>query len=313
MKFVLGLAVSAVVMYTAASSALCPDSAKTAGKSGCGEKATQTVSGKEGGCTKDATTVAGKEEGGCTKSATAVAGKEGCTKDATTVAGKEGCCAKGATAQLTAGGEGCTKAATTVAGKAACTEKVAGILETAPKMTYKVGDFTTCCAKTAEAKALETNAAITYVVGEETFTDKMEATAKLTAAIEKATEQMLHVQFAAGSECFQCPMTAAQVAQKNGTKVMYRVAGFDFESKDKALEAANVAKAAAETVKVAYKVNGETYTCDKTASAKAAEAGAKITYVVGNEESCCNVMAGLAAAQAKLRVVVETVGLTHAS
>ena len=64
---------------------------------------------------------------------------------------------------------------------------ISAAMASLPKMSYKVGDESTCCSHSAEALAEKHSAPIHFVVAETSYTDKSEA---MTALVEK-TEAML--------------------------------------------------------------------------------------------------------------------------
>jgi hypothetical protein len=269
-------------------------------KGGCAGKKATEVAAKEGkeGCGKkaEATLASDKDaKGGCAgKAATEVAakeGKEGCGKSATLASDKD---AKG----------GC-------ATKSGCCKSKNAALAGMPAMKYRVGDNTLDTIEAAEAAAKEHGKSVQYVVGEETFGEMPQAVEKLTVALETYATTITTVQYAAGGECVRCPMTAKALAEKNGGKVSYRVAGIDFESKDKAEKAVKLASEAAKTVSMQILVEGAPAHCAKDAQL-AADKGQKVTYKVGDEESCCKIMAGKMLAEAKIRAIVEAAAKANA-
>lgn len=299
---------------TTADKAPCGTSATTVADkkpcgSGCGDgcpcsalkKATAMITGPP-----EAKTVADRKPcgsgcgDGCPCSALAKAGgKAPCGGEAKTVAENKGGCDKpchGKASLTKDGHEGCPIGA-----------KVKAVLASLPSMQYRVGDETVGCSETAAKLAESSGKPMQFVVGEETFSDQGAAMAKLASVLDDEMKSMQSVQFVAGGKCHKCPMTAKSVAQEKGGKVMYRVAGVDFENKEDAEKALELAAQAAEKVAMAYKVGDQTYHCDKTAGEKSKEAGAKLTYVVGDEEMCCETAAKARLAEAKIRTMVETV------
>ncbi len=255
---------------------------------------------------------ASDEKGGCAgKKATEVAAKEGCGKKATEVTlasdkdGKGGCGEKGATlASEKEGKAGC-------ASKPGCCKSKNVALASMPAMKYRVGENTLDTIEAAEAAAKEHGKPVQYVVGEDTFGEMPAAVEKLTGALESYAKTITTVQYAAGGECVRCPMTAKALAEKNGGKVMYRVAGIDFDTQEKAEKAAKLASEAARTVSMQILVEGAPAHCAKDAQL-AADNGKKVTYKVGDDESCCKIMAGKMLAEAKIRAIVDAAAKANA-
>lgn len=267
-------------------------------KGGCAGKKAQTVAdGEKAGCAgKKAQTVADGEKAGC-------AGKQ-----AQTVADgeKSGCAGK---AQLAADKDkkGCGSAVA----KSGCCSKSNPAIAAMPAMQYKVGEETMKDSETAEKLAKESGKEMAFVVGEQSFTDMAEATAKLTSALEEYAGSIQTIQFSAGGECSRCPMTAKALAEKNGGKVMFRVAGIDFETKEKAEKAVQLASDAVKAVEMQILVEGAPAHCAVMAE-QAKTAGKKVTYKVGDQESCCKIMAGKLLAEAKIRAIVEAAAKANA-
>jgi hypothetical protein len=159
--------------------------------------------------------------------ATAMAGP-GCGKSQKTAEGEKGKCPY-------------ATAACDAAAKAALTR----VTESLPKMTYTVGDFSTCCEKTAAAKSEETKTPVTYVVAGTAYESEPAANAKLAELLEAEIAKLTTVQYDVAGESYACPREAANVAQSKNTQVHYLLAGFEFDSKDKADAAA---KAVADAV-----------------------------------------------------------------
>jgi hypothetical protein len=176
---------------------------------------------------------------------------------------------------------------------------VTAVLASLPSMSFKVGEKTTGCSKSAAAMAEESGSKMQYVVGEQTFDAEGDAVAQLAKLLEDEAAKMQTIQFAAGGKCYQCPVTAKSMAGENGGQIAYRVGGVDFETKAQAEKALENIKVALAKVEMGYKVG------DKS-GATAGEAGdAKLTYVVGDQETCCKIQAGAMLAQAKVRTIVE--------
>lgn len=304
-RFASGALAVALFVFAGSASAMCPKSAK------CGEKKATTVADKDAKDVKaDAKSneqvagdKAGKKPGCCSKKNASLTADGKAAK-------KPGCCNK-KKVSLTADGSP-KKCKLTgkplVNGDEGCpiAKKVEAILTSLPTMTYRVGDETTGCAKSAAEMAEKAGKPLQYVVGEKTFEKEGEAVAKLTSLLEEELKAMQSVQYSVGGECSRCPVTAKSMAKKAGSKMMYRVAGVDFAEKEDADKTVKLVSEAVTKVKMAYKVDGKTFHCDKAAGAKCNKSGKKMTYVVGEEETPCQTSAKRMQAEAKIRKAVET-------
>ncbi len=178
-----------------------------------------------------------------------------------------------------------------------------------PKMTYKVGDFETCCSKTAGEKAAETSQAVAYVVAGESFDGEAKAMAALASALNEQVEQMTHVQYVVGDQVVGCPSSAKTMAESAGTKVTYRLAGFDFGCSEKADKVAKEIQAAVSGITLTATVDGKPVPCCKSARA----AGKTIVFSVGDEQIPCETTAQLKLAEMKLQTAVEKAAQASAS
>lgn len=210
-----------------------------------------------------------------------------CNKD-------KACCAKG--------GE--------TASKEACRDKMlaaAGM----PLMKYKCGDKTTCCPKAAEEMAAGKDVQVRYVVNETEYADKTEALQAYKTTLEDYLNTMTAVRYAVGDKCVACPDTAAALAKNNGDAVKYRVAAFTFGQKPAAEKAAEAARAAAESVNLKMVVDGQEYSCEKSAqtACKSKGEGAAKTceYKVGDLKTCCEVTAKVELAKARIAAAYKAV------
>lgn len=271
----------------------CPEESKTttaSGKGGCSHGAVTTVAVKDAklaksgkGCCakKNATTVAAKDaksaKGGCSKK---------CGSKAATVAAKSGGCKIGA--------------------------KVDAILASLPAMKYQVGTQSFCCPKAAGFAAEKESKPVEFLIGEEKFAKEYEAEARLVSLLDTELQAMSSTQFAVGGECMRCPMSAKTLAKKNNSKVMYRVAGFDFADKVQAEQTVKLVSDAVAKVEMSYKVDGQSYKCSMTAGAKCKSSGTKMTYVVADQETNCATAAKMLLTQAKIRAAVETAAGSYA-
>jgi hypothetical protein len=297
MRMRLSGSVTALILGLAVTVAwACPEQGTaTKAKGGCGGKKVITVADKSpcgADCTKDC----------CKKGSKTVAdsgavppchGKSGKTVADKTKSGcGKPCLGKGA---LTGTREGCPIA-----------KKVKAVLASMPAIKYRVDGDEVCCPECAKALAEKTGKPIEYLVGEEVLTDKVEATARLAAVLDKEAETLQAMQFVAGGKCYGCPVTAKSVAKKTKGTIAYRVGGVDFEKKEYAEKALASIREALAGVKMQYKVGDKTYGCSKMAGAKCKEAGKKMTYMVGTKETCCDKAAKLLLAEARVRTIVET-------
>lgn len=298
-----GCCAKAKKVQTASTDSPCPfaKGAKTASSNGPCPHATavQTASQKPGCCGNCKNAKAASSDGPCphaTKVQTASAGS-GCNKSkgVTTASQKPGCCAKAKGVTTASAGSGCPKAA-----------KMKAVLASLPTMTYKVGDKSTSCDKSAGAMAKENGSKVQYVVGENTYAEEGEATVQLAKLLDDQVAKMQTIQFSAGGKCYACPVTAKSMVGDKGGKIAYRVGGVDFETKALANKALENIKVALAKVEMSYTVGDKAYKCG-TSAGKVAKAGtAKLTYVVGDKSTCCKIQAGVLLAQAKIRTIVET-------
>ena len=124
--------------------------------------------------------------------------------------------------------------------KATFDNAVAGVIKTMPSMAYRVGDTETRCFKSATAKAGE-NGKVRFVVAGNAYDAETEATIALAGLLEKEIENLKTVRLTVGGKGYGCSMSA-KAALKDGEKMKYRLAGFDFatrEEADKALRIVN--------------------------------------------------------------------------
>jgi len=206
-------------------------------------------------------------------------------------------CEKGKAVRMTAGGcgsgQGCNPADCWAAN--------------CPKLQYAVAGETLCCPRNAEllAKALETD--VKYVVAGQTYSDRNEALATLAKLLNERLDEMTHVAYVVGDQTMQCGVSAAKMAKADGTDVRYRVASFVFEDKSQAEQAAQLAREAAENVKMVSVVDGKEYCCAKTAAKVASECGKKCEYKVAGQKdtTCCKMTAEVELAQAKVDAAMK--------
>ena len=172
-----------------------------------------------------------------------------CGKSAKTVASNTPCSAKGKKSLAT--------------GECPIGKRVKAVLASLPTMKYKIGDEVIGCSHSAAAMAKDSGKSMQYVIGEETFDCKNKASAKLVSLYEKEISNLQSMQFAVGKDCFRCPMTAKGKAKSAGSKIAYRVGGFDFAEKNKAEKALKLIAEAVADVKMSYKVGEKSFGCSK--------------------------------------------------
>ncbi|MCH8913377.1 MAG: hypothetical protein IIA33_07390 [Planctomycetes bacterium] len=109
---------------------------------------------------------------------------------------------------------------------------VAGVMKTMPSMAYRVGDTDTHCFKSATAKAGE-NGKVQFLVASKVYDTETEATIALAGLLEKEIENLKTVRLTVGGKGYGCSMSA-KAALKDGEKMKYRLAGFDFATREEA-------------------------------------------------------------------------------
>ncbi len=171
-------------------------------------------------------------------------------------------------------------------------------------MKYRVGETITPCFATATLKADEAKAPVVFLVGDKTYESREAASVALEKVLNEKIEGLTAMRFVAGSETYNCPMTAGKAAKAAKTEMHYSVAGIEFDDKNKARAAAEQASKVAATVSMKYKADdGKPVSCCKSAKA----AGRAITYTVGDKETSSETSAKLYVAEEKIRQIVETV------
>ncbi|MFQ5491494.1 MAG: hypothetical protein ACE5GE_12300 [Phycisphaerae bacterium] len=157
------------------------------------------------------------------------------------------CCAK-SKGKCTATSAGCSKA-TSKTGEApgVCPEKLASMVDKVlgdiPRMTYVVGQTKTQCFKTAVEKAGDADK-VAYLVDGKTYECKQRASDALADLLENHARKMMSVQYVVDGQCVGCPKSAAKLAAAKSAKMVYRLAGVDFDGPDKAKSAADAVRQA---------------------------------------------------------------------
>jgi len=157
-----------------------------------------------------------------------------------------------------------------------------------PKMSYRVGTESTCCAHSAESLAKESSEPITYVVAEETYEDKTEA---YTALVEE-TEAYVNAY-----------ITPKKCSKSGKTTVAGKACGCTVEAGKRA----ELVSAAVKKVKMSYKVGDEEVCCSKMAADLAEKTGETTHYLVAGEETSCDLTARLKLAIAKYEAAVQAI------
>ena len=154
-----------------------------------------------------------------------------------------------------------------------------------PKMTYKVGEESTCCSSSAAALAKEHDAPIHFVVAKKEFDSKDKAMVELAAVTTKFVDD------------FATPHTCETSGKTS-------VCGESMSCSVSAGKMASVAKEAMKTVSMKFKVGDEECGCPTKAAELAKTSGAKKEYVIGEATTCCSVDAQIKLAHAKYRAAV---------
>lgn len=176
-----------------------------------------------------------------------------------------------------------------------------------PKMTFKVGDKSTCCPDEAQKLASGDAKLVKYVVADKEFSDKSEALTAYGKLLDEHLSQITTVKYAVGKECMACPVSAGELAKKEGKKVEYRLASFNFGDKEAAEKAAKSAKEAAEKVTMKVMVGDQSYHCATMAEAAAKSCGRTVEYVVGETRTPCNTTAQVELAKARIEAALTAI------
>ncbi len=175
--------------------------------------------------------------------------------------------------------------------KATFDNAVAGVMKTMPSMAYRVGDTDTRCFKSATAKAGE-NGKVQFLVVDKAYDSETEATIALAGLLEKEIENLKAVQLSVGGKCYGCPMSA-QAALKNGEKMKYRLAGFDFATREQAEKALKIVNCKlkgcdADCLKDCMKnVRGTAQTAGAKSGCNKGKATTVATVAAKSDKPCC--------------------------
>jgi hypothetical protein len=176
-----------------------------------------------------------------------------------------------------------------------------------PEMMYVVGDKKACCPNEAKELAKGDMKLVKYSVAEKTYDTEDAASEAYAKALDSFVSGVTTVKYAVGDQCVACPMSAADLAKKEGKTVQYRLASFSFESEDVAAAAAKAGKEAADKVEMKRMVGSECVACPKAAAALAAKDGKSIEYVIGEKRMGCEKAATVALAKARAEAALAAI------
>lgn len=183
----------------------------------------------------------------------------------------------------------------------------ASLVSFMPRMTYKIGDETTTCSKTAAALAEKAGSSMTYVVNGVEYTDKLEAMAANDKQLDSYLMDLCRVQYAVDGQCVSCPVAAHYMTADGAKPLQYKVGPAVFDNADDAIKASVMAWNASHKVAMEYAVGDELTTCSKTAGAMAEKTGSQVEYVVNGQRTGCaktaQHMQKMARVQAALKAV----------
>ena len=162
---------------------------------------------------------------------------------------------------------------------------IAAAMGDLPKMAYKVGDESVCCADAAASLAKTTGQPISYVVGEKSYTDKKAAMTSLVETTEAFVTDFI-------TPC-KCDVSGA-------TKIAGKACNCPVDAGKKA----ELVSAAVSGISMSYAVGKESCNCPNKAAELAKTSGAEKLYVVGDEKTCCEMTARLNLARAKYKAAV---------
>lgn len=160
-----------------------------------------------------------------------------------------------------------------------------------PVMTYKVGDKSACCSKSAAELAEKASLPIHFVVAKKTYDQQGKA---FTALVEQ-------------TESFVKEYTTPCKCDVSGAT---KIAGKSCNCPVEAGKTAELVKAAVSKVKMSYAVGEKSCNCPVEAATLAKSTGAKKEFVVAGEKTCCEMTARLNLARAQYKAAVEAVVAT---
>lgn len=233
----------------------------------------------------EATQVKAAEKAQACQTTCATAGAQAAV---TQVAGEGAVCSEADKAACIAKGEECaTACATACEGEPNAAQ--ASLVGYMPKMTFKVGDESTCCPKTAAALAKKSNDHVHYMVNNVSYDDKAEAMGAHAKQLHNYMMDLVRIQYAVNGECVACPDSAkAMAASCTSKNLQYKVGPATFDSAEAAIKASVMAWNAAKNVSMQYAVGDEVTTCSKSAGAMADKASCSVEYVVNGQRTNCS-------------------------
>ncbi|NLY02793.1 MAG: hypothetical protein GXY83_42615 [Rhodopirellula sp.] len=163
---------------------------------------------------------------------------------------------------------------------------VAAAMERLPKLSYAVGQKSTCCPKEAAKLAKESGGHIHFVVAGKEYDSKPEAQTALIEATEKFVDS-----FTKPHKCSKSGKLTLAGAVQNCDK--------------SAAQTAERMQQAMAKVKLTYAVGEKECGCPVRAAELAKETGKEKLFVVGEEKTGCEKTARLNLARAKFRAAVE--------
>ena len=170
---------------------------------------------------------------------------------------------------------------------------IATAMNELPKMTYKIGEESTCCSKSAAKLAEQHSLPIHYVVGETTFEQKEEAYTSLVTETETFVKDFI---------------TPCKCEVSGSTKI----AGESCKCSVMAGQKAELVKGAVEKVNMNYLVGEKTCNCPHEADALAKSTKAEKFFIVGEEKTGCEKTARLNLARAKYKAAVQALAANSA-
>ncbi len=240
------------------------------------------------------------------------AGKKCCSSKKAAVASaekKSGCSGNAASGNATL-----VAAEATTASSSGCSTKAksanlakACSISARPKMSYKVGDKSTCCSEEARKLAAKGGDLKFVVVGKE-YDDRMAATKALATELNGYLSSLTNVKTVAATEAKVCPLSGKTM--KEGKAASFQLASYNFCCPKTADKVATKAREAADKVTMKMVVGGKEYTC-ATSAKTACKEGDKVEYVVGEKKMCCDVMASVELANAKIDAAEKIVAASQ--
>ena len=169
-----------------------------------------------------------------------------------------------------------------------------------PLVKVKVGDKSTKCPVLAkDLVAKDSSVKPVFFIGDKEYSDCGKVAADYETALQAYLDRMTQVRYAVGSECVACPNHAKMMADSKGKKMQFRVASYDFDNREKANRAVEVAREAAERVTMRMVVDGKQYDCSKACFQKAAAGCCSSKAVSASAKKSCGASGKTVAASEK--------------